>query len=128
MAAASAGPWQTFLHNTNDAGDFARRHLFAQPAGATAGARRRVPKHIIDAHGRGQDVSGLIKSIRRIAIVAIVGLAYLYFRNFTGPGTLTQIGLLSFTAVAQFAPSIVGGVYWKRGRYQGVIAGLGIGA
>src|SRR4029077_5440592 len=45
-----------------------------------------------------------------------------------GPGTLTQIGLLSFTAVAQFAPSIVGGVYWKRGRYQGVGAGLGIGA
>jgi len=80
------------------------------------------------SHGRGQDVSGLIKSIRRIAIVAIVGLAYLYFRYFTGPGTLTQIGLLSFTAVAQFAPSIVGGVYWKRGRYQGVVAGLCIGA
>jgi len=80
------------------------------------------------AHGRGHDVSGLIKLIRRVAIVAIVGLAYLYFRLFTGPGTLTQIGLLSFTAVAQFAPSIIGGVYWKRGRYQGVIAGLCIGA
>lgn len=77
---------------------------------------------------RGQDVSGLIKSIRRVAIVAIVAFAYLYFRLFTGPGTLTQIGLLSFTAVAQFAPSIIGGVYWKRGRYQGVIAGLATGA
>ena len=79
-------------------------------------------------HRRGHDVSGLIKSIRRIAIVAIVTLAYLYFRLFTGPGTLTQIGLLSFTAVAQFAPSIIGGVYWKRGRYQGVVAGLAAGA
>jgi len=79
-------------------------------------------------HRRGQDVSGLIKLIRRIAIVAIVALAYLYYRLFTGPGTLTQIGLLSFTAVAQFAPAIIGGVYWKRGRYQGVIAGLGTGA
>src|SRR5213594_959699 len=64
------------------------------------------------AHGRGHDVSGLIKLIRRIAIVAIVLFAYLYYRLFTGPGTLTQIGLLSFTAVAQFAPSIIGGVYW----------------
>src|SRR5437763_14184186 len=80
------------------------------------------------AHGRGHDVSGLIKQIRRVAIVAIVLLAYLYYRLFTGPGTLTQIGLLSFTAVAQFAPSIIGGVYWKRGRYQGVAAGLCIGA
>jgi hypothetical protein len=33
----------------------------------------------------------LIKLIRRVAIVAIVGLAYLYYRLFTGPGTLTQI-------------------------------------
>ena len=59
-------------------------------------------------HRRGQDVAALIKAIRRVAIVAIVALAYLYYRLFTGPGTLTQIGLLSFTAVAQFAPSIVG--------------------
>lgn len=79
-------------------------------------------------HHHGQDVSAVIKSIRRIAIVVIVALAYLYFRLFTGPGTLTQIGLLSFTAVAQFAPGIIGGVYWKGGRYQGVVAGLVIGA
>jgi Na+/proline symporter/signal transduction histidine kinase len=79
-------------------------------------------------HRRGQDVSALIKSIRRVAIVTLVMLAYLYFRLFTAPGTLTQIGLLSFTAVAQFAPSIIGGVYWKRGQYQGVIAGLATGA
>src|SRR5882672_5096424 len=78
-------------------------------------------------HDRGQDATGLIKLIRRIAIVAIVGLAYLYYRFFAGPGTLSQIGLLSFTAVAQFAPSIIGGVYWKRGRYQGVITGIAIG-
>ena len=75
----------------------------------------------------GQDVSRLIKLIRRTAIVLIVALAYVYYRLFTGPGTLAQIGLLSFTAVAQFAPSIVGGVFWKRGRYQGVIAGLAVG-
>jgi len=79
------------------------------------------------SHRRGQDVQRLIKGIRRTAIVLIVALAYVYYRLFTGPGTLAQIGLLSFTAVAQFAPSIVGGVFWKSGRYQGAIAGLAIG-
>jgi signal transduction histidine kinase len=76
---------------------------------------------------RGQDATGLIKLVRRIAIVAIVALAYLYFRLFASSGTLAQIGLLSFTAVAQFAPAVIGAVYWERGRYQGVIAGVAIG-
>jgi PAS domain S-box-containing protein len=80
------------------------------------------------SHRPGQDLSGLIKTIRRVAIVAIVGLAYLYYAFFTGPGTLSQIGLLSFAAVAQFAPSVIGGVLWKRGRYQGVVAGLAAGS
>jgi PAS domain S-box-containing protein len=78
-------------------------------------------------HDRALDATRLIKLIRRIAIVAIVGLAYLYYRLFAGSGTLAQIGLLSFVAVAQFAPAIIGGIYWRRGRYQGVIAGLAVG-
>jgi PAS domain S-box-containing protein len=75
----------------------------------------------------GQDLSKLIKTVRRVAIVVIIALAYGYFRLFTGPGTLTQIGLLSFAAVAQFAPSLVGGVVWKGGRYRGVVTSLVLG-
>jgi len=75
----------------------------------------------------GQNFARVIRLIRRVAIIATMALAYVYYRLFTGPGTLTQIGLLSFAAVAQFAPSIIGGVYWKAGRYPGVIAGLTVG-
>src|SRR4029077_11665567 len=75
----------------------------------------------------GRDLSGLIKTVRRVAIVLIIVLAYVYFRLFTGPGTLTQIGLLSFAAVAQFAPSLVGGVLWRGGRDRGVVTGLLVG-
>jgi len=75
----------------------------------------------------GQDLSGLIKLVRRVAIVLIIALAYIYFRLFTGPGTLAQIGLLSFAAVAQFAPSLVGGVLWRGGRYRGVVTSLVVG-
>lgn len=75
----------------------------------------------------GQDLSWLIKTVRRVAIVVVIALAYGYFRYFTGPGTLTQIGLLSFAAVAQFAPSLIGGVLWRGGRYHGVVTSLAVG-
>jgi Na+/proline symporter/signal transduction histidine kinase/ActR/RegA family two-component response regulator len=73
---------------------------------------------------RRQDLSGLIKAVRRAAIIGLLALAYLYNRYFTGSGTLASIGLLSFAAVLQFAPALIGGVYWRRGSHQGVLAGL----
>ncbi|MEQ1438337.1 PAS domain-containing hybrid sensor histidine kinase/response regulator [Fontimonas sp. SYSU GA230001] len=76
---------------------------------------------------RGSDLSGLIKTVRRVAIVALLILAYLYTRFFAAGGTLTSIGLLSFAAVLQFAPALLGGLYWKRGTHQGVLAGLVVG-
>ncbi len=73
------------------------------------------------------DLSGLVKNIRRAAIIAIIAAAYLYYRIYTGPGSLTAIGLLSFAAVAQFVPAIVGGVLWRGGSHAGAQAGLLIG-
>ncbi len=72
---------------------------------------------------RGNDLSGLIKTVRRISIVLLLALAYLYSRVIADR-TLTSIGLLSFAAVLQFAPALIGGLYWKRGAHQGVLAGL----
>jgi signal transduction histidine kinase len=37
---------------------------------------------------------------------------------------LVAIGLISFAAVAQFAPAIFGGMYWKSGTRDGALAGL----
>ena len=52
---------------------------------------------------RGKDLSGLIKTVRRISIVLLLAFAYLYTRVIADR-TLTSIGLLSFAAVLQFAP------------------------
>jgi Na+/proline symporter/signal transduction histidine kinase len=82
-------------------------------------------KRLVEAPGN--DLSNLIKVVRRVSIVGIIGLAYAYFRLFTGRGSLTEIGLLSFAAVAQFAPSFIGGLVWRKGRYTGVVAGLIVG-
>ncbi len=76
---------------------------------------------------RGPDLSSLIKRVRRITIVLLLLLAYLYTRFFIGDGSLASIGLLSFAAVLQFAPALIGGLYWKRGTHTGVVVGLAIG-
>ncbi len=71
-----------------------------------------------------QDISGLLLGIRRWAIVAILMLGYIYFRAASEAYALVGIGLISFAAVAQFAPAIFGGIYWKGGTRNGAIAGL----
>lgn len=81
----------------------------------------RRPSLKLDQRG---DLGAQIKLIRRVMIVVIIGLAYLYYRLFTGPGTLASIGLLSFAAVLQFAPGVIGGVLWRRASYRGAAAGL----
>jgi len=73
------------------------------------------------------DLSGLLLGIRRGAIVMILMLGYLYF-YFAGEAyALVSIGLISFSAVAQFAPVIIGGIFWKGGTRAGAVCGLGTG-
>jgi Na+/proline symporter/nitrogen-specific signal transduction histidine kinase len=72
----------------------------------------------------GSGLSSLVLGIRRLAIVVVVFLGYLYFRLAGEAYALVSIGLISFSAVAQFAPVIIGGMYWQRANRQGAIAGL----
>lgn len=73
------------------------------------------------------DLSGQLLGIRRIAIVIILLVSYLYFRLTGESSSLVSIGLISFAASAQFAPAILGGVYWKDGTRRGAMAGLLLG-
>jgi Na+/proline symporter/signal transduction histidine kinase len=68
-------------------------------------------------------VGGLALAVRRVTIVAVVLLGYAYFR-FAGEASLVSIGLVSFAAVAQFAPAILGGLYWRGGSRAGALSGL----
>ncbi len=71
-----------------------------------------------------QDLSGLLIGIRRAAIALILLLGYIYFRAAGEAYALVGIGLISFSAVAQFAPALFGGMYWKQGTRAGAAAGL----
>ncbi len=73
------------------------------------------------------DVGRLVLWLRRIAIFALALLAYAYYRNTAAPASLAAIGLLAFAAVAQFAPAILAGLYWRRATRQGVLWGLASG-
>ncbi|RZL96203.1 MAG: histidine kinase [Variovorax sp.] len=74
-----------------------------------------------------RDLSGVLLGIRRTVILAILLLGYLYYRVAGEDYALVSIGLISFAAVAQFAPSMLAGMYWKGGTHHGALAGLGAG-
>ena len=71
-----------------------------------------------------RDLTGLLLGIRRGAIVLILLLGYLYFKLAGEAYALVSIGLISFAAVAQFAPAILGGIFWKGGTRAGALCGL----
>ena len=74
--------------------------------------------------GERKDLSGVLLGIRRAAIILILLLGYIYFRAAGEAYALVGIGLISFAAVAQFAPAMFGGMYWKQGTRAGAVAGL----
>ncbi len=74
-----------------------------------------------------RDLTGMLLGIRRSAIVGVVLLGYVYFRVAGEAHALVAIGLISFAAVAQFAPATLGGLYWKGATRAGAFAGLAAG-
>lgn len=70
------------------------------------------------------DLSGVVLAVRRITIFMLALLAYAYYRASTRDQNLASIGLLSFAAVAQFAPAIIGGLYWRGASRIGALTGL----
>jgi len=76
---------------------------------------------------RARDASALgplVLAVRRSAVFVIIAAAYLYHTALGGYLPLVSIGLISFCAVANFAPPLIAGLYWKAAHRYGVIAGL----
>ena len=72
----------------------------------------------------GSDLRGLIVTIRRILICAILASGYLYYLLIADTYTLVSIGLIAFVAVAQFAPPVLLGLFWQGASRTGALAGL----
>jgi Na+/proline symporter/nitrogen-specific signal transduction histidine kinase len=76
---------------------------------------------------RRANLGGLLLAVRRVAIVLLMVLGYAYFRLAGEAAALVSIGLISFAAVAQFAPAMLGGIYWREGTRRGALVGLSAG-
>jgi len=74
-----------------------------------------------------RDLSRLVLAIRRLTILGCLLAGYAYYRLAGEAYALVAIGLISFAAVAQFAPALLGGIFWKGGTRRGALAGLSAG-
>lgn len=78
------------------------------------------------SQGGKPNFGGFLLTVRRVAIFAIMAMAYLYYHAL-GNAQLAAIGLLSFAAIAQLAPAFLGGLFWRRATAQGAIGGMLVG-
>ncbi|MCF8467235.1 MAG: sensor histidine kinase [Sneathiella sp.] len=76
---------------------------------------------------KNDDLTGLLLTIRRVSILLVLILGYAYYLIASESYSLVTIGLVSFAAAAQFAPAIIGGIFWKGASYSGAMTGLGLG-
>ncbi|KAB7727569.1 histidine kinase [Rudanella paleaurantiibacter] len=65
---------------------------------------------------------------RRITILVFLLMAYVYYRAVSHHFSLVSVGLISFAAVAQFLPAVIGGLFWKGGNLPGARLGLWAGS
>lgn len=75
----------------------------------------------------GMGLGARLLIIRRLIIVGL-GLGAAVFAMFAPPGgQLAGLGILSFAAVAQFAPALIGGLYWPRADKTAAFCGMALG-
>ncbi len=77
--------------------------------------------------GRDERLVRLLLQVRRGAILLILLAAWLLYLWLGDLTSLSRIGYLSFGAVAQFAPALLLGLYWRHGNRKGVYLGLILG-
>lgn len=77
--------------------------------------------------GRDEDLPATILNVRRAAIFVIMIAAYAYYREAADNYRLASIGLISFAAIAQFAPAFFGGLLWRGANARGAKLGMASG-
>lgn len=78
-------------------------------------------------HRNHRHFSGLLLVIRRGLILLLLLGAWGFYQALDSIHSLSAIGFLSFAAITQFAPALIGGMYWRLGNRKGVYVGLMFG-
>ena len=81
-------------------------------------------RSLIGGTEQQEDLSRMLLRIRRLAIFFVLLLGYAYYRAAAGNSGLASMGLLAFAAVAQVAPTLLGGLFWRNANARGAMAGM----
>ncbi|PYE86384.1 PAS domain-containing hybrid sensor histidine kinase/response regulator [Phyllobacterium leguminum] len=85
-------------------------------------------KHFIqNQDAEPQDLTRVILYTRRATIIGILFISFIYYRETADNIRLSSIGLISFAAIAQFAPAFLGGLIWRGANARGAVAGMASG-
>ena len=82
---------------------------------------------ILRFQSKAQNLSILLTNLKRAGIIVVILLGYIYYRFLGESAALVNIGLISFVAATQFAPAVIGGLYWRQATQRGAITGLVLG-
>ncbi|MGK2229751.1 sodium:solute symporter family protein, partial [Devosia sp.] len=77
--------------------------------------------------GDGQGVSRSLLVARRFSIVLILSLGFFYFFFTRDSNALAPIGLISFTAIAQFFPAVLAALFWRDASLKAATAAIAAG-
>jgi Na+/proline symporter/signal transduction histidine kinase len=69
-----------------------------------------------------------IATLRRLSMLTVLALGYLYYRWIGTETGLAQLGLMAFALIAQLSPALILGLTSRKVNRQGAIAGLSSGA
>lgn len=64
---------------------------------------------------------------RWVCVACAILSGYLFERTMGSSHMLVSMGLISFAAAAQFAPPLLGGIFWRKGNKVGALLGLSLG-
>ena len=73
------------------------------------------------------DLASTLIHIKRLGITLVIFLGYAYYKIIGDSVALVNIGLISFIAATQFAPALIGGLYWRNATRRGALLGLSLG-
>ncbi len=124
---AANQPWLALLVFIGGLSAAAGMVMVSSVALATMILNHLVMPVILKLKLRAQDLSGLLINIKRLGIFGVILMGYFYFIVIGDSYTLVNIGLISFMAAAQFAPAMIGAIYWKRANKHAAIWSISLG-
>lgn len=77
---------------------------------------------------QNQHFSAILLNFRRFSIVGILMLSLLFERLVNQQSHLSSIGILSFVLLAQFAPAVIGALYWRKASSSAALSSILVGS